>query len=151
MSTQTSDLYDVIRHIRPAFKHIAKSVEHRSKQADLTIGMRAVLERLIEHGSHTVPDIARSLLVERQYIQRSVNELLAAQLVTREENPVHKKSWLIALTDIGTARFSAVKQREMDTLREISKQFSDKEISAAIKVLAALSDEFAALNRRETE
>jgi len=146
MEKQAENLYNVIRLIRPAFRHISKTVEIRSSQFDLSIGMRAALELINEHGPLTAPQLARLLSVERQYIQRSVNELLKEKLVERITNPQHKKSSLIALTTEGSKRFAALKEREMETLIPMSHKLTAEEITAAIKVMTTLSSDFAALN-----
>lgn len=127
MKDHTSHLYDVIRQIRPAFRHIAKSVENRGQLADLNIGMRAVLERIYELGPQTAPDIARALLVERQYAQRSINELLHQKLVIKSSNPNHKRSWLIELTEDGRKRFETIKKgAKNDQLTDVINRIETK-------------------------
>lgn len=51
----------------------------------------------------TVPQIGRRLGVSRQNIQRLVNDLAADGLVVFVDNPDHKTSPLVALTDHGRA------------------------------------------------
>ncbi len=150
MSEKSTELYNVIRHLRPAFKHISKFVEIRSEEIGLSVGTRAVLEQLAENGPKSVPDMARALMVERQYIQRCVNSLLADGLVGRTPNPTHKKSWLIDLKKEGHERFQRLKAREMTVLDTVSTSLSPSEIQSAIKVMAALSDDFYTLVRAET-
>ncbi|MEH6402776.1 MAG: hypothetical protein V7750_05340 [Sneathiella sp.] len=48
MKKQTENLHNVIRPIRPAFRQISKTVEIRSNQFDLPIGMRAILELIYD-------------------------------------------------------------------------------------------------------
>ncbi len=150
MSEKSVELYNVIRHLRPAFKHISRLVEIRSEQAGLSVGTRAVLEQLVENGPKSVPDMARSLMVERQYIQRCVNSLLTDGLVSRTPNPAHKKSWLIDLEKEGRDRFQILKIDELAILDAVSASLSPSEIRSAIKVMAALSDNFHALVQEET-
>ncbi|MEP3247634.1 MAG: MarR family transcriptional regulator [Sneathiella sp.] len=149
MSMGATQLYAVIRHLRPAFKHISKLVEIRSAEAGLTIGMRAVLEQLYEEGPKTVPDIARSLMVERQYIQRTANALMAEKLISRLPNPAHKKSWIFDLTEEGGHRFTSLKRREIAILQKIAKDLSASEIASAITVMSTLSETFNRLVKQE--
>lgn len=51
----------------------------------------------------TVPTIARRLGLARQSVQRVVNDLAEAGLVTLEDNPDHRRSPLVSLTDAGRA------------------------------------------------
>jgi DNA-binding MarR family transcriptional regulator len=141
-------LYDVIRHIRPAFKHIAKSVETKTEQAGLTTGTRAVLEILVEKGPQTVPQLALDLLVERQYIQRNVNALLKIDLAQRHPNPAHKRSYFIEVTPTGRAQFLTLQQAEFAVLQSIGKTLQDHEITSAIKVMQTLSEGFSSLNQQ---
>ncbi len=148
MPNKPTNLYKVIRQIRPAFKHIAKSVEIRSKAAGLSVGQRAVLEQLCERGSQTVPNLAQNISVERQYIQRNVNDLLQQHFVRRTTNPHHKRSWLLHVTPEGETAFKKLKSAEMETLSAISSQLSESEISAALKVMTTLASSFEELDQR---
>lgn len=146
MSLKACSLYDVIRQIRPAFRNISKVVEMRSELFGLTIGTRATLELLYEHGKQTVPEMAARLEVERQYIQRCANELIKAAHVEKLQNPAHKRSYLYTLTPQGRDIFSDLKQAETKILGEISTQLSSAEIEGAIKVMSCLATEFKALS-----
>jgi len=146
MNSKARSLYDVIRQIRPAFRNISKVVEIRSELFGLTIGTRATLEILYEHGKQTVPEMAAQLEVERQYIQRCTNELIKAAHVEKLQNPAHKRSYLYTLTPQGKDVFSALKQAETKILGEISTHLSPAEIEGAIKVMSCLTTEFKSLS-----
>jgi len=149
MTDFSNHLYEAIRHLRPAFRNIATSVEIRSARFDLNTGTRACLEYLSDHGDAPVPVIARSLMVERQYIQRNVNDLLARNLVTRKKNPKHKKSNVISLTRDGKTLVTEVKQAEADVLSGLQATISAQEINATIHVLSSLSEFFKTLNEED--
>ncbi|MEP1612779.1 MAG: MarR family winged helix-turn-helix transcriptional regulator [Roseobacter sp.] len=70
------------------------------------------LEILITHGGATVPEIAHKLKVKRQYVPLMVNETLAENLAFKNENPRHKRSTLIALTNTGRGMIEDVVRRE---------------------------------------
>lgn len=93
LSHKLKSLYAVIQQIRPAFRHISKTVEKTSNDFDLSIGTRVILEKLTVHGPQTVPALAKTLDVERQYVQRNVNDLLDNLHVEKRVNPAHKRSW----------------------------------------------------------
>ncbi len=149
MNKFDEQLYAVIRLLRPAVRHIGTNVELKSRALGLSTGMRATLEILIENGPQTVPDIARMLLVERQYIQRSVNDLLAKGMVTREKNPNHKRSFLIATTKEGHGAFAKLKTVESATLQELEGQIPLADLNASYNTLKSLTDHFIALNKKE--
>lgn len=149
MSEFSNHLYEAIRHLRPAFRHIAASVETRSAILGLSTGTRACLEILKENGDLPVPEIAKSLMVERQYIQRNVNELLDRQLVIRKPNPKHKRSTLISITETGSALICQLKEVEGVVLDELDKRISSAQIDGAIHVLSTLSQYFKDLNEND--
>lgn len=146
MNQKANSLYDVIRKIRPAFRNISKVVELRSELFGLNVGTRATLEILFEQGNQTVPEMASQLEVERQYIQRCVNELIEKTLIEKLQNPAHKRSYLYAVTSAGKETFSALKQAETEILSNISTQLSSTEIEDAIKVMSCLATEFKSLS-----
>ncbi|MGC0239418.1 MarR family winged helix-turn-helix transcriptional regulator [Arthrobacter sp. SD76] len=49
----------------------------------------------------TVADIARTMGLTRQGVQRTVNDLVASELVSLEENPRHRRAKIVALTPSG--------------------------------------------------
>lgn len=146
MNQKANSLYDVIRKIRPAFRNISKVVELRSELFGLNVGTRATLEILFEQGNQTVPEMASQLEVERQYIQRCVNELIEKTLIEKLQNPAHKRSYLYAVTSAGKETFSALKQAETEILSNISTRLSSTEIEDAIKVMSCLATEFKSLS-----
>ncbi|WP_203940351.1 hypothetical protein, partial [Spirilliplanes yamanashiensis] len=56
-----SALYGVLRQVRPLVLNSARMVEAALRPRGLSVGMRAVLEVLAEHGPATVPAVADRL------------------------------------------------------------------------------------------
>ncbi len=102
-------------HTTPSLQSIAQDVQSLARllvrntrlsqggqgKSALSNAMIQVLTCLNECGPHAVPRIARRLSVGRQHIQRTVNDLLARDLVVRLPNPDHQRSWIIDLTNAG--------------------------------------------------
>jgi len=151
MSEFSNHLYEAICHLRPAFRNIAASVEVRSARLNLNTGTRACLEILDEQGDLSVPEIAKILMVERQYIQRNVNELLSRQLVGRKPNPKHKRSTLISITASGRILIADLKHAEGQILDQLKEHLSMSEIDGTIKVLSTLSYYFKSLNESDKQ
>jgi DNA-binding MarR family transcriptional regulator len=59
----------------------------------------------------TVPEIARSMGLTRQGIQKQVNLLIGDGLVSTRANPTHQRSQLVGLTVAGRAAYSRAEQR----------------------------------------
>jgi DNA-binding MarR family transcriptional regulator len=132
-------LYDVLRHVRPLVLNSARVVEAALHGDGLTVGMRAVLEMLAEHGPMTVPDIADRLDLARQGIQRHVNDLITLDCVEPRTNPAHRRSALIATTAAGAELFARIRAGELARLDRMATGCTDEEIATALRVLDALN------------
>jgi DNA-binding MarR family transcriptional regulator len=132
-------LYDVLRNVRPLVLNSARSVEASLRPDGLTVGMRAVLEMLAEHGPATVPALGERLDLARQGIQRHVNDLIEAGCVEARPNPAHRRSVLIAVTPSGGALFDRIRDDELGQLARMAEECTRDEIAAAVKVLGALN------------
>lgn len=132
-------LYEVLRNVRPLVLNSARVVEADLAADGLTVGMRAVLEILTEHGPATVPAIGERLDLARQGIQRHVNDLAALGLIETRENPAHRRSVLIALTAAGAARFERIRADELGRLEAVAAECTNDEIATAVKVLRSLN------------
>ena len=69
-------------------------------------------------GAMTVPQIAKLKGVTRQHIQLLADALVAAGLAAVKENPAHRRSSLIALTEKGKRVFAKMRAREAPVSRK---------------------------------
>jgi len=134
-----SALYDVLREVRPLTLNSARVVEASLKPQGLSVGMRAVLEILLEHGAAAVPAIADRLDLARQGVQRHVDDLTRLGYVETRPNPAHRRSVLITLTRSGAELIRHVRSDELRHLAAMARDCTSEEITAAVKVLRALS------------
>jgi DNA-binding MarR family transcriptional regulator len=140
-------LYEIIQQIRPLFRALAKTVENKLEGSGITVGMRAVLEQLHDHGPQTVPQIGRSLSIGRQFIQRLVNSLSTIGLVKIVSNPAHLRSSLIELTPEGEMTIKRIRAREQALLRQMARHLDRGDIEACLRVLAFITTEFREIAR----
>jgi len=136
----TIRLYQLIWMSRPLMQSAEAAVERGLKGSGLTVRTRAVLEILLVEKEATVPIIAEKLEIKRQYVQLMVNETLAEDLTLKRENPRHKRSTLIALTQKGQALIEDVVQREMTLVRLIGDGLDAADIETALKVVTTLAE-----------
>ena len=106
------------------------------------MGMRAVLESVIDGGPQTVPHMAKIRPVTRQHIQTLVNELLDGNYVEYIDNPAHKRSKLVAPTKRGMRVFEKMRSLESEAFKRAKIEVSPEELEAARKVLSALVTTF---------
>lgn len=137
---KAKDLHHLIWMSRPLMQAAEACVEAGLEGTGLTVRMRAVLEILHRHGAQTVPDIACKLEIQRQYVQVMCNEVLAAGFVEQRENPRHKRSTLLALTDTGRDLIKEIISGEMMLLDQIGAALPAEDVSKALEVVLAVTD-----------
>ena len=112
------------------------------------LGALALAERAL-----TVPQIARRMGLTRQAVQVSVNRLLSDALVETDENPDHRRSPLIRMTDLGKAKYAALERRQISWINELAAGLSLSDLATTARVLHELSsrlDANAGSGRKET-
>src|SRR4051812_25928944 len=132
-------LYEVVRQVRPLVLNSARVVEASLRPDGASVGMRAVLEVLCDHGPATVPAIAAWLDLARQGVQRHVNDLTDLGYVESRVNPGHRRSVLIATTSSGAELFDRIRDDELRHLAAMATECTEDDIEAAAKVLKALN------------
>ncbi|MFI6520924.1 MarR family winged helix-turn-helix transcriptional regulator [Spirillospora sp. NPDC050679] len=131
-------LAEVFDLVGPLYRKAHRKVEQDASLAGLSVGVRAVLALLREHGPMTVPQMGRAQALSRQFVQRMVNDALAQDLVESAPNPTHKRSRLIRLTGRGRAAVTAVVDREREVLSRVGDDLTEAEIDTCVRVLARL-------------
>lgn len=106
----------------------------------VTPGMRGVMLSLDRLGPRTVPQLARQRPVSRQHVQNVVNRLRAANLVRTEDNPDHKRSRLIALTDQGRQTLATILAREERLVDALDLGLEPNQIQEATRILAMVRE-----------
>lgn len=137
---ETDKLYRLIWMSRPLMQAAEAAVEQGLDGTGLTVRTRAVLEILLAHNEATVPDIAQHLDIKRQYVQVMVNETLAENLTCKRDNPRHKRSTIIALTDKGRVLIEDVVRREKALVRSLATELDAAEVDTALRTVNTLID-----------
>lgn len=138
---KTSQLIRLMWLSRPLMQRVEDLVRVGLEGTGLTVRMRAVLEILKAKGPLSVPDIGRELLIQRQYVQVMVNEVLAAGFAEKRNNPRHRSSSLIALTSSGLEVISTVLAREQRNVELLDEAYSQADVAAALRVVERLCDQ----------
>ncbi len=137
---EADNLYRLIWMSRPLMQAAEAAVEQGLDGSGLTVRTRAVLEILLAHDAATVPEIAQNLEIKRQYVQVMVNETLAENLTCKRDNPRHKRSTIIALTDKGRALIEDVVQREKSLVASLAAELDAGDINTALGIVETLID-----------
>jgi DNA-binding MarR family transcriptional regulator len=140
MTEPARALYEVIREIRASFHRLKAFADVMHADLGITASMRAVLETVAERGAQPVPEIARTKGVSRQHIQVNVDALCDKGLAELRENPVHKRSSLVALTRNGRVAFDKMRQREKLALEQLADGLSTEDLESGLRVLRTLRE-----------
>ncbi|MEZ0092211.1 MarR family winged helix-turn-helix transcriptional regulator [Streptacidiphilus sp. EB129] len=134
-------LMGVFALVGPLYRRVQRKIEQDATQG-ISVGMRAVLDLLREHGPMTVPQMGRAQSLSRQFVQRMVNDAAARMFVESIPNPAHQRSSLIRLTDDGRAAVAAVTAREHALLRQAGGDLTGAEVATCVRVLSRMLELF---------
>ena len=127
-------LLDEARLLSHALKQWSETLH---AELGMTAVMRGLLELILRGGGATVPDMARARGVSRQHVQQQVDALLERGMLERRDNPAHKRSSMIALTDKGRALILSMRAEELNALSRMQIGVSDNALGEAAQVLSA--------------
>lgn len=114
------DLHALANSVRRTYNLLRHTTDVlHDEPTGLTAPKRTLLMDLRRYGSQTVPALAASRFISRQIIQTQVNELKKEGLVQAEQNPEHKRSVLIALTNEGDALVDSMVARENEFIAQL--------------------------------
>jgi DNA-binding MarR family transcriptional regulator len=125
--------------VRAVFNRLKALGDDLHGDLEVTAAMRAVMETLAAEGAMTVPQIARLKGVTRQHIQLLADALAEAGLAVVKENPAHRRSSLIALTDKGKRTFTKMRAREVPVVANIATEFDAQDLDRATALLTRLA------------
>ena len=140
--SQIQALHPLSLSVRRLFHLLESGAAALHGESDISVGMRAVLESVIDGGPQTVPQMARARPVTRQHIQGLVNPLIDGSYVEYVDNPAHRRSKLVAATKKGRRAFQALRDVETHALGQLPLDVTPEEIDAATSVLHRLTTAF---------
>ena len=90
---------------------------------------------MVEDASLTVAQIARTLGLARQSVQRVADALEQVGLVTYEDNPRHRRARLVTLTDEGRVTLGTIQAAQRPWADTLGRSVGERELRNAIIVL----------------
>src|SRR5262252_2384620 len=88
----------------------------------------------------TVPQIARRMGLTRQAVQATVDQLRRDTLIDISDNPDHRRSPLINLTERGRRKYAALDRQQTTWINELSAGLKIPDLTATARLLHDLSD-----------
>jgi DNA-binding MarR family transcriptional regulator len=86
----------------------------------------------------TVPQIARRMGLTRQTVHTTVTRLLADGLVERAPNADHRRSQLVAMTELGRAKYRAIDEKQAAWVNQLAAGLRRSELETTARVLGEL-------------
>lgn len=111
--------YEVTWLVRRLFRSMASAADQYLQDFGISAADRAVMEFLHPEQRLSVPQIAAKYSVSRQHVQVTVNRLIEIDLLHVIDNPRHKRSPLIALSDRGRDLFIKIQRRDDELLQHL--------------------------------
>lgn len=132
-------LAEVYGVLGPLYRRVQRRVEMDESVMGMSIGVRAVLDELRRTSSAaTVPALTERLDLSRQFVQRMVNDAIAAGWLDRRANPAHRRSPLLVLTSAGVTVIDAVLAREHELMGDTPGDLTEQDVDTTLRVLAAM-------------
>ena len=131
-------LAEVYLVVGPLSRKVLRVVEQSQPVMGMSVGVRAVLDQLRRDGARTVPQMARTQDLSRQFVQRMVNDASTLGWVEAVDNPAHRRSPLIRITPDGERAIAAVIAREHALMSRVPGDLTGSDIDTTLRVLRAM-------------
>jgi DNA-binding MarR family transcriptional regulator len=135
---QTADLIPLVvadvYHLAGAFRRSGTRIAKRVGQTQA----RWQLLSVISDGSRPVAQIARRLGLVRQSVQRTANQLVRLRLARYVENPDHRRSPLVRITDQGKRTLALITREAEKSHVNLGADFKRAELVTALRVIRQL-------------
>ena len=135
---QLEAAFPLTQSVRRLFHKLSSGAAALHRDTDISVGMRGVLESVVDGGAQTVPQLARARPVTRQHIQGLVNALIDGGYVAYSDNPGHRRSKLVGATEKGRRAFQALRDVETRAFGRLTVDITPGEMAAARSVLDRL-------------
>ena len=104
---------------------------------------------LLTLGQMTVPDAAYAMNVSRQFIQATANKMEKMGLVVFKDNPRHKRSRLLALSELGQQKLEQTRKREAAIVKKGFPEIDSNQVANAADLLRSLNRRFQGFDTEE--
>ena len=140
----TRDAERLIEAITLAYQQLSQISDDLHLARGITTGMRSVLLMLDQGGDQTVPALANQRCVSRQFLHRLTCTLQEGGWVAFRDNPRHRRSPLVTLTEQGHQEIADIRRLEAPLLESFVQSQDDDAIALAAKVVVDLCRQGAA-------
>jgi DNA-binding MarR family transcriptional regulator len=132
---KTERFVAVAEQVRLLHHQLVRVAAELHADEEITVAHRAILEFLNREGATPVPAIARARGVTRQHIQVAVDALAAGGHVVLVDNPAHRRSRLVELTESGAATIARMQAREAAVIDDLDIDLTGAQADALVRGL----------------
>lgn len=135
--TQTIDrIVETAIYLQSESRRLAKE---QCALHNITATQLNVLKLLVEIGDLSLSELSKKMAARNSTITGIVDRMVAAELVSREQNPNDRRVWMIRLTAKGRGIAEQVDMAPWDLLRNSLHALPKQELAQLIAILAKLS------------
>ena len=92
----------------------------------------------LANGALTVSQAARNMGLQRQSVQRLVNEMCTQDIVCFDDNPQHKRAKLVRLTAKGARLYEQISKLQIPWANALTQGIEERQVQTAIALLSEL-------------
>ncbi|MCZ0975547.1 MarR family winged helix-turn-helix transcriptional regulator [Streptomyces noursei] len=129
--------------VRIAFSRLKRRLKELATDEDLTPAQASVLARLDAQGSASASELATGERVSPQFMAKTVEALVRADLVVRHPDPLDGRRQLITLTVVGRGRRQGDRWARQEWLAQSLQERCTEQELRTISAAMALLDEVA--------
>jgi DNA-binding MarR family transcriptional regulator len=131
-------LHDLFREVFASHAALSRVMDGIHAQAGLSTSQHKILRTLRRIGPAPVPDLAAVLGVSRQFVQAVCNDLCSNGFIEFTDNPRHKRSKLVVLTDSGRNAFRRARRKENKIIERTLPGINPGKAAEARELLASI-------------
>lgn len=134
------DVHEFFRELFKLHGTMDSIVDVIHESTGMTTPKRNILHILKRSGQATVPDLAHTLGVSRQFVLKTCNELDEEGLLEFRDNPRHKRSKLAGITPEGERLLNETQARENDLVSALLPGLKSSQINAAAALMRTIRE-----------
>jgi DNA-binding MarR family transcriptional regulator len=136
------DLRAVVDEVIGLFHRLRYVAEEIYGEGGRSTARRGILRGLVRYGAQTVPELARARSVTRQDVQPVVGALATEGLVELLDNPAHRRSRLVRVTERGERLVRVLDATDARVLRAVGVGLTARDLDTTARTLAELRRRF---------
>lgn len=137
-SASGADLHSLFQKVFHLYATLSEVEDGIHEQAGMRTPHVKLAKTILSQGQATVPDVAYAMKVSRQFVQTAVNELEKQGVLVFLENPRHKRSKLLQLTEYGQKKLEQTHKNEAALIQQILPNLNKKDVVDARNVLESI-------------